>query len=62
MNKKVFGLINDELGGNITVECVFLRPKIYFYLMDADSENKKAKGTKKFVIKKKLLFNSYDDC
>ena len=62
MNKKVFGLMKDELGGNITVECVSLRPKIYSYLMDADSENKKAKGTKKFVIKKKLIFNSYDDC
>ena len=62
MNKKVFGLMNDELGGNITIECVFLRPKVYSYLMDADSENKKAKGTKKFVKKKQLKFNSYDDC
>ena len=62
MNKKVFGLMNDELGGNITIECVSLRPKIYSYLMDADSENKKAKGTKKFVMKKTLKFNSYDDC
>ena len=54
MNKKVFGLMNDELGGKITIECVSLRPKTYSYLMDANTKNKKAKRTKKFVIKKHL--------
>ena len=39
-----------------------LRPKTYSYLMDDDSEDKKAKGTKKCVIKKGLKFNDYKDC
>ena len=40
-------------------EFVALRPKTYSYLMDDDSEAKKAKGTKKCVIKKVLKFNDY---
>ena len=35
-------------------ESVALRAKTYAYLMDADSEKKKAKGTKKYVIKRRL--------
>ena len=48
--KKVIGLMKDELGGKIMIEFVALRPKTYSYLMDDDSEAKKAKGTKKCVI------------
>ena len=39
--------IKDELGGKIMKEFCALRPKICAYLMDDDSKNKKAKGTKK---------------
>ena len=46
INKKVIGLMKDELGGKIMIEFGVLRPKTYSYLMDDDSENKKAKGTK----------------
>ena len=53
-NKKVIGLIKGELGGRIMTEFVALRPKTYIYLMDDDNEAKKAKGTKKCVIKKYL--------
>ena len=49
--------MNDELGGKIMTEFVALRPKTYSYLMDNDSAAKKAKGTKKCVIKKVLKFN-----
>ena len=52
-NKKVIGLFKDELGGNIMKEIVALRAKTYSYLMDDDSEHKKAKGTRKPLIKKK---------
>ena len=38
-----------------------LRAKAYAYLMEAGSEHKKAKGTKKFVIKRELLFENYED-
>ena len=50
-NKKVIGLMNDELGGKIMTEFVALRPKTYSYLMDDGNSDKKAKGTKKCVIK-----------
>ena len=30
--------------------------------MDDDSERKKAKGTKKCVIKRRLMFKNYKDC
>ena len=46
INKKVIGRFKDELGGNIMIEFVGLRAKIYAYLMDDDTEHKKAKGTK----------------
>ena len=38
-----------------------LRDKTYTYLMDDDSENKKAKGIKRCVIKRRLMFGNYKD-
>ena len=46
-NKKVIGLMKDELGGKIMTEFAALTTKPYAYLMDDDSKVKKAKGTKK---------------
>ena len=60
-NKKVLGLFKDELGGKIMKEFVALRAKTYAYLMDDDSEHKRAKGTKKCVIKRELMFENYKD-
>ena len=60
-NKKVIGLIKDELGGKIMTEFVALRPKTYSS-MDDDSEDKNAKGIKKCVIKRILKFLDYKDC
>ena len=54
-NKKVPGLFKDELGGKIITEIVALRPKTHVYLIDDGSEHKKTKGTKKCVIKQKLM-------
>ena len=31
-------------------------------LIDDGSEHKKAKGTKKCVIKRKIMFRNYEDC
>ena len=61
-NKKVIGLMEDELGGKIMTEYVALRPKTYSYLTDDCEEDKKAKRTKKCVIKRRLKFNDYKDC
>ena len=61
-NKKIIGLMKDELGGKIITEFVTLRPKTYSYLADDGKEDKKAKGTKKGIIKKMIKFNDYKKC
>ena len=45
--------MKDELGQNLLD---------YSYLIDAGSEDKKAKGTKKCLIKRKLKFENYKSC
>ena len=62
MNKKVVGLMKDELGGQIIAECVVHRPKTYSYSTDDDKNVQKAKGTKKYVIKSILKFSDYKNC
>ena len=44
------------------IEFVGLRVKTYSYLIDDDSEDKKAKGSKKYVIKIKIKFENYKNC
>ena len=61
MNKKVIGMFKDELGGKIIKEFCALRAKTYAYLMDDDSQKKKAKGTKKCIIKCTIMFDNYED-
>ena len=61
-NKKVIGLMEDELGGKIMTEFVALRPKTYSYLTDDCKEDKKSKGTAKCVIKRRLKFNDFKYC
>ena len=45
-NKKVIGLMKDELGGEIITEFTALRPKTYSYLTDNDKTDKKLKEQK----------------
>ena len=61
-NKKIIGLMKDELGGKIIAEFVTLRPKTYSYLTDEGKEDKKAKGTKKCIIKRMIKFDDYKNC
>ena len=61
-NNKVIGLVKDELGGKIMKEFVGLRPKCYSYLMDDGKVDKRAKGIKKCVTKRCLIFNNYVEC
>ena len=61
-NKKVIGLIKDELGGKIMTKFVGLRAKTYSYFIDDGAEDEKAKGTKKCVINRKLKFENYKNC
>ena len=60
-NKKVIGLFKDELGGKIMKEFLALRAKTWAYLMDHDTEHRKGTGTKKCIIKRRLMFESYTD-
>ena len=58
---KITGLIKDELGGKIMTTFVGLIGKTQSLLIDDDDrEDKKAKGTKKCVIKRKL--ENYTNC
>ena len=52
--EKVIGLMKDELGIQNMKQFLGLRAKTYSYLKDNNDEDKKAKGTRKCVIKKTL--------
>ena len=58
-NKKVIRLFKDDLGRKIMKLFV---GKTWVYLMDDNSENKKAKGTKACVIKRGIMVKNYEDC
>ena len=61
-NKKVSGPFEDELGGTIITEFAVLRPKTYSYLGDNCNEHRKVQGTKKCVIKQKIMFQNFKNC
>ena len=61
-NKKIIDLFKDKLVGRILIEFAGLRAKTYAYLMDDDTEHKKANGTKKCIIKRELMFKNFWDC
>ena len=61
INKKVIGMFKDELNGKIVAKLCGPRSKTYAYKMNDDIEKKKAKGTKKCVVKRRLKFDDYTD-
>ena len=61
LNKKVIGLMKDELRGEIMKEFVSLRPKMYSYRV-GNSEPKKCKGINQCVVKKTISFDDYKAC
>ena len=54
MNKKVIGMLKDELVGKIMKEFCALRAKTYSYIMEDNSEMRKAKRVKRCLIKRRL--------
>ena len=60
--KNVIKLMRDELGRTIMTEFDNFMTKIYSYLTDDGSGDKKAKETKKYVIKRILKFDNYKNC
>ena len=63
-NKKVIGLMKDELGGKVVTEFVALRAKMYAYrkLDEEKPEGKRYKGSKKCVVKETLKFEDCKTC
>ena len=68
-NKKVIGKFKDELNGKIMSEFIALSAKVYAFTIDGFNDddydkngfiNKKAKGTKKCVIKKTIIIDDYE--
>ena len=69
-NKKVLGKFKYEIGGKIMTKFLALRAKTYSFLIDEYTDedyennkmvNKKAKETKRCVVKREVLFNNYLD-
>ena len=64
INKKVIGMLKDELDGMVMTEFCAPRAKTYAFKYDDNDktkEKKKVKGTKKCVIKNDLKFEDYKD-
>ena len=53
-NKKVIGLMEDELGRKIKTKVVGLKVKTYTYLKDDGNENKNEKKAQKSVSYKEI--------
>ena len=62
INKKVIGKFKDEVAGKQITHFVGLRPKLYSFKVEDNSETRKAKGVKKKCDKNTLLFEDYKDC
>ena len=58
-NKKVIGKMKMEYPNNAIVEFIGLRSKMYSIKLNDSKEDKKAKGVKKYVIKKNLKHEMY---
>ena len=54
--------MKDELGGKIMKKIAALTANTYNYLTNNNNKAKKAKGTKKCVVKRKLKFEDYKRC
>ena len=61
-NIKGIELMKDGLGGQIMKEFVGLRAKTYNHLKYINNEDKKEKGTKKCVTKRKFKLQYYKNC
>ena len=61
-NKKVLGMMKDEVAGKIIKEFVGLRSKLYSFVMDDGVETKKCKGIKKQVVERSIRHEHYKTC
>ena len=61
-NENVIDLMKDELREKIMKKTLGLRAKTFSYLKNYGSEDKKTKGTKKCIIKRKVKFEDFKSC
>ena len=59
INKNVLGKFKDDLGSKTMSGFCALKAKTYVHKLDDDSECKKAKGTKKYIVKRHIIFDNY---
>ena len=62
VNKKVLGMMKDEVGGKIIEEFVGLRSKLYAFKTLENIEVKKCKGIKQAVVNKMLRLENFKQC
>ena len=62
INKKVLGMMKDEVAGKNIKEFVGLRPKLYSLKMEEGKETKKCKGVKKRVVENYITHEDYKTC
>ena len=52
-------LMQEKLRGKMMITFAVLRANVNSFLTDDGDKNKKAKSRKKFVIKRRLIFEDY---
>ncbi|XP_045466456.1 uncharacterized protein LOC123675190 [Harmonia axyridis] len=62
VNKKVPGLMKDEVNGEIITHFAGLRSKMYAFKVQGGKITKKSKGVKNYVVKNHLTFDDYVKC
>ena len=60
--KKKVGLMKDDCNGAIMTEFVYLRSKVYSFLVEGEEETKKLKGVKKHALRRRITFEDYKQC
>ena len=62
LNKKVIGLMKNEMGGEIIEQFISLKPKLCSFKKSGGCVGKKCKGIKNYVLKKTIIFEDYKNC
>ena len=58
---KVIGMFKDEINEKVMVELCAPRAETYAFRLDDDTEKKRAKGIRKCLIKRVLIFQDYQE-
>ena len=62
INKKVLGMMKDEVAGKNIKEFIGLRSKLYSLKMEEGKETKKCKGVKRRVVENYITHEDYKTC